>query len=172
ARYGTRQGSAAGCACASLAGPLAPGDVSSPARTRPGNRRGGRVVECTWLEIRQAFIAPRGFESPPLRQMQIKRPPRGAFLFASGERAWFEPLGSTAREAGGARRAAPRNPPSMRYWGRCRPFYLHPVRGAWFAPARPPAKPVARGALCPVTDRASVCTEKPPAGPSESPLSV
>src|SRR5690606_17741962 len=100
--------------------------------------------------------------------MQIKRPPRGAFLFASGEGAWFEPLGSTAREAGGARRAAPRNPPSMRYWGRCRPFYLHPVRGAWFAPARPPAKPVARGALCPVTDRASVCTEKPPAGPSES----
>src|SRR5690606_41307810 len=112
ARYGTRQGSAAGCACASLAGPLAPGDVSSPARTRPGNRRGGRVVECTWLEIRQAFIAPRGFESPPLRQMQIKRPPRGAFLFASGEGGLVRP-GSTTREAGGARRAVPRHRPRI-----------------------------------------------------------
>ena len=34
-------------------------------------RRGGRVVECTGLENRRAFIAFREFESHPLRHYQI-----------------------------------------------------------------------------------------------------
>ena len=35
----------------------------------PSSGKGGRVVECTGLENRQGFIALRGFESLPFRQL-------------------------------------------------------------------------------------------------------
>ena len=39
-----------------------------------GNWRGGRAVECTGLENQQGFVALRGFESLPLRQILMKEP--------------------------------------------------------------------------------------------------
>ena len=42
----------------------------------PGIRRGGRAVECTGLENQQGLVALRGFESHPLRQIEVG-PERG-----------------------------------------------------------------------------------------------
>ena len=41
-----------------------------------GIRRGGRAVECTGLENQQGLVALRGFESHPLRQIEVG-PKRG-----------------------------------------------------------------------------------------------
>ena len=48
-------------------------------RRKTKRRRGGRAVECTGLENQQGFVALRGFESLPLRQL-IKMGPCGPFL--------------------------------------------------------------------------------------------
>ena len=48
---------------------------------RTAQRRGGRVVECTRLEIWRTVLPYREFESHPLRQVTSKYAPHGAFCF-------------------------------------------------------------------------------------------
>jgi hypothetical protein len=85
-------------------------------------RKGGRVVECTGLEIRHTCITYRGFESHPFRHL-LKRPVFGPFPFAErSEQTAFLACGIRRVGHAGptpARRGIPPFPPpfeTARFW--------------------------------------------------------